>query len=60
MTKIRLALAGAALTAAVAPLTAPPAQAMVCHPDFEVICTAIRTACYVVEQVPKLQCIQLG
>ena len=60
MKKIRLVLAGAALTAAVAPLASAPAEAMVCHPDFEVACSAFRVVCYVVEQSPQLQCIQLG
>lgn len=59
MTKIRLALAGAVLTAAVAPTTATPAQAAACQPAFEIVCTAIRTACYVVEQIPQAECITL-
>lgn len=59
MKKIRLALAGAALTAAVAPVTAAPAHAMACHPQFDVVCFAIGTVCRVVDELPKAECVTL-
>ncbi|HEX8001461.1 MAG TPA: hypothetical protein VF519_02065 [Mycobacteriales bacterium] len=49
---VRLGLAASALAVAAAPLAVQPAQAMACAPGFEVICTAIGTACWGINQVP--------
>lgn len=58
VTRLRSAVAAAALAAAVAPLA--PAQAMTCHPDFQVVCTAIGLACRTVDDLPKTECPRLG
>lgn len=60
MTRLRYALAGAAIAAAAAAPLSAPAQAMACHPDFQVVCTVIGLACRTVDDLPKAECPQLG
>lgn len=62
MNKIRYAAASAALAVAVVPLTAQPAQAMMCAPGFEKVCETLGVVCSVFDN-PKfgiLQCPGLG
>lgn len=60
VTRLRLALAGAAVVAAASVPFAAPAQAMACHPDFQFVCTTIGLVCHTVDDLPKAECPRLG
>ena len=59
--KIRYALVAAALAGALAPLTAP-AQAMVCHPAFQDVCSTAGIACRAMDndKFAVTQCPPMG
>lgn len=62
MTKFRYALAAAAIAGAVAPLTAQPAQAMMCLDEIQPVCSTLGVVCSLLDN-PKfgiLQCPGLG
>lgn len=61
MTRLRLAVAGAAVVAAASAPFAAPAQAMACHPDFQFVCSTIGLVCRTVEDnTTKAECPRLG